>query len=231
MDKKKILIIDDEAAFGRMAKNILEETGKYEVKAESDGEEALASVKKFAPDLILLDIMIPGMSGFKICRALKERDRFAPIPVIMLSGKKDESDKVSALDAGADDYIVKPFSINELDARIRAVLRRAGAGSPDERIEAGGMITIDTQKHEVAVKGKKIALTAAEFAILKLLASKRNHVFTRSRILDYLWEGEKGVTERTIDVHIRHLREKLGKAAKFIVNVRSVGYKFEEEEE
>lgn len=230
MSKKKILIIDDEAAFGRMAKLRLEETGKYEVRVETEGEEAIAAVRKFEPDLILLDIMMPGTSGFKICKELKEKEKLSSIPVIILSGKKDESDKVSGLDIGADDYIVKPFSASELDSRIRAVLRRAGTAGEEKKIAVGNMLVMDLEKYEVTVKGNKVELTATEFTILKLLASRKTQVFTRSRILDYLWGEEKLVIERTIDVHIRHLREKLGKAAKFIKSVRGVGYKLEEDE-
>jgi DNA-binding response OmpR family regulator len=230
MSKKKILIIDDDVAFGRMAKLRLEETDKYEVKTEAEGEEAIAAVRKFEPDLILLDIMMPGTSGFKICKELKEKEKFSSIPIIILSGKRDESDKVSGLDIGADDYIVKPFSASELDSRIRAVLRRAGKAGEEKKITVGNMLVMDLEKYEVTVKGKKVELTATEFTILKLLASRKTQVFTRSRILDYLWGEEKLVIERTIDVHIRHLREKLGKAAKFIQNVRGVGYKLEEDE-
>jgi len=229
MEKIKILIIDDEKDFARMAKSSLEETGKYEVKIETDSQVALATVKRFAPDLILLDIMMPGASGPKICKDLKEKDRFSSIPIIMLSGKIDESDKVSCLDSGADDYIVKPFLVHELDSRIRAVLRRSGGGIEENKLAIGDTVVMDLERHEVIVDGKKIDLTTTEFNILKLLASRKGQVFTRSRILDYLWEGEKGVIQRTIDVHIRHLREKLGKAGGFIKNVRGVGYKIEED--
>jgi DNA-binding response OmpR family regulator len=147
----------------------------------------------------------------------------------MLSGKKDESDKVSCLDRGADDYIVKPFSIYEMDSRIRAVLRRAGGGIEEKKLAVGDMVVMDLERYEVLVDGEKIDLTTTEFNILKLLASRKTHVFTRSHILDYLWEGEKGVIQRTIDVHIRHLREKLGKAGGFIKNVRGVGYTIKED--
>jgi len=229
MEKKKILIIDDEKDFAMMAKSSLEETGKYEVKIETESQEALDAVKKFGPDLILLDIMMPGTSGLKICKELKEKERFASIPVIILSGKEDESDKVSGLDLGADDYIVKPFSAYEMDSRIRAVLRRASGGIEEKKLSIADTIVIDIERHEVMVDGKKADLTTTEFNILKLLASRKGQVFTRSRILDYLWEGEKTVIQRTIDVHIRHLREKLGKAGCFIKNVRGVGYKLEQD--
>ncbi len=228
MDKKKILVIDDDIRFGRIARTALEETGKYEVRVEIDGTEALASVKKFGPDLVLLDIMIPDISGLEICREMKARERYSSTPVIMLSGKTDESDKVTALDAGADDYIVKPFAVHELDARIRAVLRRARPEGSQDTLSIGKAVVIDPKKHKVTVNGKTVELTAAEFVILSLLASREKRVFTRSEILDHLWGDEKVVIERTIDVHIRHLRQKLGAAGKFIINVRGVGYKAEE---
>ena len=231
MNKKRIMIIDDEKDFASMVKLNLEELGRYKVRIETKSAEALSAVKEFKPDVILLDVMLPGASGLEICKNLKEKEKFASIPVIMLSGKKEESDKVSGLDIGADDYVVKPFSVKELDARIKAVLRRAGSEAEEKEIDAGCGVVIYPQRYEVAVKGKKVDLTHAEFAILKLLASRKGQVFTRSRMLEYLWDSPDSVTERTIDVHITHLREKLGKAGALIKNVRSVGYKLDEDTE
>ncbi|MBN1526270.1 MAG: response regulator transcription factor [Candidatus Omnitrophica bacterium] len=231
MVKKKILIVDDERDFSKLLKSNLEETGKYEVYTEGDGEKAIEKVGKVKPDLILLDLMMPGASGFKICKALKEKERFSAIPIIIVSAKHDDTDKVSCLDMGADDYIVKPFSANELDARIRAVLRRLGPAGGEDRITIGGKVTIDPKSREVLADGKKVELTNAEFLILQLLASRKTRVFSRTEILDYLWGEDKVVTDRTVDVHIRHLREKLGKAKKFIKNVTGAGYKVEETEE
>jgi DNA-binding response OmpR family regulator len=230
VDKKKILIVEDDADFAKITKRNLETTGKYEVYTEDDGERALAVVQKVKPDIILLDLMMPGMSGFGICKSLKSKERFSAIPIIIVSAKADKTDKVSCLDMGADDYIVKPFSIEELDSRIRAVLRRSEPKGKENRIVICGVIEIDVDRHEVTVKGGKVDLTAAEFLILQMFASRKARVFSRSDILNYLWGEDKLVTERTIDVHITHLREKLGKAGKCIKNVRGVGYKIDEED-
>lgn len=227
--KKKILIIDDEKGFTDLLTEFLEGTERYKVEAENNGREGLAAVQRFKPDLVLLDILLPDMGGFEICKSMKAQEKLASIPVIIISGQKREGDKVSGLDIGADDYIVKPFSLKELEARIRAVLRRAGMESREKEIKVGNIIEINLEKHLVTVDKKKIDLTPTEFTILKMLASKKGRVFTRSNILEYLSEEPASVTERTVDVHIKHLREKLGNAAKFIQNVRGIGYKLETE--
>jgi DNA-binding response OmpR family regulator len=231
MEKKKILIVDDDKDFASIAKLNLEDLGKYKVRVETKGAQALSAASQFKPDVIILDLMLPDMGGLEICKRLKEKERFSSTPIIMLSGKKEEADKVSGLDTGADDYVVKPFSVKELDARIRALLRRAGSEAEEKEIDIGRGVVIYPQRYEVTVKGEKAELTHAEFAILQLLVSRKGQVFTRSRILDYLWDTPDGVTERTIDVHITHLREKLGKAGSLIKNVRGVGYKLDDETE
>jgi DNA-binding response OmpR family regulator len=170
-------------------------------------------------------VMLPDMDGFEVCRDLKSDARTGAIPIIMLTAKGDETDRVVGLELGADDYVTKPFSVRELVARVKAVLRRSL-----ERERAGGIstlrnLTVDPAKFEVKVSGKRIDLTSSEFKILALLVSKPGRVFTRDQILDHLWGHEKTVVDRTIDVHIRNLRAKLGKAAGYIKNVRGVGYK------
>ena len=228
MLKKKILIIEDEAKVAKVTKRLLESTGKYEVHTEIDGEMAISAVQTVNPDLILLDLMMSGTSGFEICKSLKHKERFSSIPIIIISGKLDKTDKVSALDMGADDYITKPFLLDELDARIRAVLRRSEPEGEEKKMTVGGMIEIDIMRHEVKVENKKVELTVAEFMILQFLASRETRVFTRNEILEYLWGEEKTVVDRTIDVHIAHLRSKLGKAGKFIRNIRGIGYKIDD---
>jgi len=225
---KLIVIVDDEPAIVEEICDYLNVRG-YRAEGFSGVESLFEFLKREKPDLIILDLMLPGMSGYDICRILKGKEKFAAIPIIMLSGKSEEPDKVSGLDMGADDYIVKPFSFKELDARIRAVLRRQEPRGEEKKISIGGLMEIDLQSYEVTLEGKKVELTPAEFKILELLSSQKNRVFTRERILDYLWKKEKIVVERTIDVHIRHLREKLGEVGKFIKNVRGVGYKLEED--
>lgn len=228
MDDKLILIVDDDPYVINAISPGLKSEG-FRVKGFSCAEDLYASLNKEIPDLILLDIVLPGVDGFEICRSLKKKEKFSSIPIIMLSGKDRDVDKVSGLDAGSDDYIAKPFSINEIKARIRAVLRRHGPEAEEKKIFAGGKVVMDLKRHEVIVDGAKVLLTPAEFRILECLSSRKGHVFTRSRLLEFLWGEEKIVVGRTIDVHIRHLREKLGKAGKFIKNMRGIGYKFEED--
>jgi len=228
MGKKKILIIDDEKEVARMAKLSIAELGRYDVQIETNALEAFSTIGRFKPDLILLDFVMPGISGLEICKKLKGNEKFSSIPIIMLSGQNDECHKVSCLENGADDYIVKPFSLNELDARIKAILRRTDAEDEDSEIKVGKIITINIEKHQVMVKKNIIDLTSAEFTILKILASHQTHVFSRAKILEALWDSPGSVTERTIDVHINHLRKKLGEAAECIKNVRGIGYKLDE---
>jgi two-component system phosphate regulon response regulator PhoB/two-component system alkaline phosphatase synthesis response regulator PhoP len=156
------------------------------------------------------------------------KDRFSSIPIIMLTAKDHETDKVLGLEIGADDYVTKPFSTRELVARVKAVLRRKDQKEEGEKIEIGEILVLDLQKFEVKVSGKRIALTSTEFKILEILSERKGWVFSRRQILNSLWGENKFVIDRTIDVHIKHLREKLGKAGTFIKNVRGVGYKIEE---
>jgi len=228
MKDKFIITVDDEPGIVSAVTSYLIKEG-YKARGFSDAESLFDFLEENKPDLILLDMMLPGMNGFEICRKLKSEDRFARIPVVFLTGKAAEVDKVSGLDLGADDYIVKPFSLDELGARIRAVLRRQGSEEEIEEIAVGDRIIIDLKKYQVRIDGKRIELTTTEFKILELLSSRRGQVFTRERILDYLWGKEKIVVERTIDVHIRHLREKLGDLGGLIKNVRGVGYTLEED--
>ncbi|MGZ5514333.1 MAG: winged helix-turn-helix domain-containing protein, partial [Candidatus Aminicenantales bacterium] len=177
--------------------------------------------------LILLDLMLPGTDGLEVCRHIRRSPDLAAVPVIMLTARGDESDKVVGLELGADDYVTKPFSVKELIARVHAVLRRPAAGAAGPRIAVGTLV-IDLDKHEVTVSGTRIELTATEFKILTLLVSRKGRVFSRDQILDHLWGSEKAVIDRTVDVHIRNLREKLGSAASLIKNIRGTGYKLEE---
>jgi two-component system phosphate regulon response regulator PhoB/two-component system alkaline phosphatase synthesis response regulator PhoP len=171
--------------------------------------------------------MLPDTDGLEVCRQIRRSERLAAVPVIMLTARGDESDKVVGLELGADDYVTKPFSVKELVARIHAVLRRPGGSETGPRIVVGPLV-IDLEKFEVAAGGERIDLTATEFKILRLLASRKGRVFSRDQILDHLWGNEKAVIDRTVDVHIRNLREKLGEAASLIKNIRGVGYKLEE---
>lgn len=228
MDDKLVVIVDDDPDIINWISRSLKAEG-FRVKGLSSAAALFRLLDKEKPDLILLDLMLPGMDGFDICRSLKKKEEFSSIPIIILSGKDDEVDKTSGLDMGSDDYIVKPCTLNEIKARIRAVLRRHGIKSEEKKIYIGDMVVIDLQRHEVIVEGKKVELTPTEFKILEHLSSKKGYVFNRGRLLEFLWGEEKVVVERTIDVHVRHLREKLGKAGEFIKNVRGIGYKLEDD--
>ena len=227
MSNKLIAVVDDEPDITKTVCDYLNSNG-FDARGFHDGEKFFEFLNKEIPDLAILDLNLPGISGFDICKKLKEKEKFASIPIIILSANTEEPSKVFGLDIGVDDYMTKPFSLNELKSRIQAVLRRGNQPEEEEIVKIGDKIEMDLKKHEVKVDGKKIELTPAEFRILEYLSSRKGQAFTRDRILDYLWGEEKVVVERTIDVHIRHLREKLGQASSCIVNVRGYGYKIDE---
>jgi len=228
MEDKHIAVVDDDPGIVDIVTEYLSNEG-FHVNGFSAGQGLFDYLSKKKPDLILLDLILPGMDGFEICRILKEKKEYSAIPIIILSGRDEETNKVMGLDIGADDYIVKPFSLKEMHSRIKAVLRRLEPEGGEKVINIGGKIVMDLQKYQVTVDGKKVEMTPTEFKILQLLSSRKGQVFTRERILDYLWGEEKVVIARTVDVHIRHLREKLGKQGDIIKNVRGIGYKIDEE--
>ena len=221
-----IAVIDDEPDILELVSLHLTKSG-FKVKEFLTAESFFKFLSSKIPDLIILDLMLPDSDGIEICKYLKSKEDFKFIPVIMLTARATETDKVLGLELGADDYVTKPFSPRELVARVKAVLRRKTQES-GKKIKIGDILLIDLNKFEVFVENKKIDLTPTEFRILKILASKKGWVFTRDQILNHLWGQEKAILDRTIDVHIKNLREKLGKAAKFIKNVRGIGYKVEE---
>ena len=225
--KKTIAIIDDEPDIVELVSLHLKKAG-FEARGFLNAEDFFDFIGRTVPDLILLDLMLPDADGFEICKYLRKKDEFASVPIIMLTAKGEETDKVLGLELGADDYVTKPFSPKELVARVKAVLRRQDKEEVLNKIVIGDLLTIFPEKHDAFAEGNKIDLTSTEFKILTLLASKKGWVFTRDQILDYLWGQEKAVLDRTVDVHIKHLREKLGKAGALIKNVRGVGYKLEE---
>jgi DNA-binding response OmpR family regulator len=171
--------------------------------------------------------MLPDVDGLEICKQLRAKPRTAGLPIIMLTARAEETDKIIGLELGADDYITKPFSPKELIARVKALLRRQEPPAEHKVLHIGKNITLDPEKHMVLVEDKAVDLTGTEFKILQMLAEKKGVVFSRDKILDRLWGHEKAVFDRTVDVHIKHLREKLGKYAKYLKNIRSVGYKLE----
>ena len=225
--RSRIAIVEDEPDIASLVVSDLRKEG-FLTEAYSTGRAFLQALEKRAPDLLLLDLMLPDTNGMEICRTLKIRPEWRSIPVIMLTAKGEESDKVVGLEMGADDYITKPFSLKELAARVRAILRRVSGPAPAATIEVGARLVLDAERHEVRLDGRPLEVTSTEFKILYLLASKKGRVFSRDQILDQVWGHDKIVLDRTVDVHIKNLREKLGPAADVIKNVRGVGYKVEE---
>lgn len=221
-----IALVDDEPDILELMALHLRKAG-FRVEGFPDSRSFLRYLEKQLPDLVILDLMLPDADGLEVCRLLRKNERFSAVPVVMVTAKSEETDKILGLEIGADDYVTKPFSAKELVARVRAVLRRQQPPGRTGRMEIGGLLTVDPETYETRVEGKAVDLTSTEFRILKLFVSKPGRVFTRDQILDYLWGHEKIVLDRTIDVHIRNLRDKLGRAARLIRNIRGVGYKLE----
>ncbi|MGB9893080.1 MAG: response regulator [Candidatus Saccharicenans sp.] len=227
---RTIAILDDEEDILKLVQTYLVRAG-FRVETFSRPDTFLRYLDHYRPDLILLDLMLPGTDGLEICRYLKSQPEKSSLPIIMLTARSQEADRVAGLELGADDYVTKPFSLRELEARIKAVLRRLekpARGELGEKKLAGGKLIINQEKHEVRIKDKAVELSLSEFKILELLTSRPGRVFTRDQILDHLWGQEKVVIPRTVDVHVRHLREKLGPLGSLIKSLRGVGYKYDE---
>ncbi len=227
---KKILLVEDDKHISKLVKYNLEKTGFNCVLAMT-GEEALKVLDSESIDLIILDIMLPKIDGLEVCRQVKQNKGLLHVPIIMLTAKGEEVDKIVGFELGADDYVVKPFSPRELILRIKAVLKRS-----KPREELGNMLsvdklTIDIPRHKVVVDKKEISLTQIEFKLLVNFIKRKGRVQSRDRLLEDVWEMDSDVTTRTIDTHIKRLREKLGKSGKLIETVRGIGYKLIEEEE
>ena len=226
----KILIVDDEKDIVDLVAYNLEKEG-YETLRALDGEKALQLVRTKTPDLVVLDLMLPGIQGLEVCKRIRKVPETAAIPIIMLTAKGEEIDKVLGLEVGADDYITKPFSVKELLARVKAVLRRSEArraADQEEVFESGGL-RIDFKSYEVTVDGRKISLSPTEFRLLKFLSRNPGRVYSREQILDRVWGDDAFVEPRTVDVHVRRLRAQIEKdlnSPNYIVTVRGAGYKF-----
>jgi len=229
---QKILVVEDEPDIRKLVQyNLLQE--RYKVLEAEDGEQALKIVQRDKPNLVILDLMLPGLSGLEVCKLLRERPDTAKLPILMLTAKAGEADRVVGLEMGADDYLAKPFSPRELVARVRAILRRANVASQPEHISAydKGGLKIDFTTYEVFARGRPIKLTLKEFDLLKFLVQNPNRVLNRDQLLDRVWGGDTFVTPRTVDVHIRRLRKAIEKDdshPKWILTLRGVGYKFDE---
>jgi phosphate regulon transcriptional regulator PhoB len=223
-----VLIVDDEQDVLDLLVYNLQKSG-YRTSTARDGATALKKARDEFPSLIILDLMLPQLDGTEVCRQLKADSRTAPIPVIMLTAKAEEVDRVVGLELGADDYVTKPFSPREIVLRVKTILRRAsGKAAPAEVLKFDDL-TVDIGKHEVTHKGKPVELTVTEFKLLTTLMERRGRVQTRDRLLTDVWGYEGDIDTRTVDTHMRRLREKLGKAADYIETVRGVGYRFAEQ--
>jgi DNA-binding response OmpR family regulator len=224
----RILLVDDELSVQKLLAYPLRKEG-YDVIPALDGREALERLRDDNFDLVVLDVMLPRMDGFDVCRAIRSR---STVPIIMLTAKTEETDKVLGLELGADDYITKPFSVREFRSRVKAVLRRAALAQPEAQFEEpieAGELSIDFEKRSVVVRGEAARLTYVEFEILAALARAPGRVFSRTMLLERVWGDAAYRDPRTIDVHIRHLREKLeqeSKTPELILTVRGVGYRF-----
>ena len=229
---QKILVVEDEPDIAKLVSyNLTQE--RFKVVTAEDGEQALKTIQREKPNLVVLDLMLPGLSGIEVCKILREREETAQLPILMLTAKAGEADRVLGLELGADDYLSKPFSPRELVARVRAILRRTDGSATKETPPAydKGGLKIDFSTYEVLVRGKAVKLTLKEFELLRFLVQNPNRVLSRDQLLDRVWGGETFVTPRTVDVHIRRLRKAIEKddsKPKWILTLRGVGYKFDE---
>ncbi|MBI4529219.1 MAG: winged helix-turn-helix domain-containing protein [Deltaproteobacteria bacterium] len=226
------MVVEDEADIRKLVHyNLAQE--RYMVLEAEDGEKALKMIHRERPDLVILDLMLPGLSGLEVCKVLCDTPETARVPILMLTAKAGEADRVVGLEMGADDYLVKPFSPRELVARVKAILRRTerpSAGPGVELFEKGSF-KINFTTYEVSVRGKPVKLTLKEFELLRFLVQNPNRVLTRDQLLDRVWGGEVYVDPRTVDVHVRRLRkaiEENDRKPEWVLTVRGVGYKFDE---
>ncbi|MBS5925729.1 MAG: response regulator transcription factor [Clostridium sp.] len=228
MADEKVLIVDDEEHIVELLQFNLINAG-YKVITANNGLDALKKVKEHKPDLLLLDLMLPGMDGLDVCKEIKRNKETSKTSIIMLTAKSEELDKILGLELGADDYITKPFSIRELLARVKAVLRRSNSDEISEEIYELGRLKVDFERHEVLINNEKVELTLKEFELLEILIKNKGKILRRETLLDKVWGYEYIGETRTVDVHIRYLRKKIeddDKNPKFIETIRGVGYRF-----
>ena len=225
MEKRKILVVDDEPDVTDLVVYHLKTKG-FQVEALNNATASISRVRSFLPDLIILDIMMPELTGIQICRILRADPKLAKIPIIFLTAKSEPQDRIEGFESGADDYLAKPFSPKELVLRIESILRRATGGlqAPTTKLQVGGIL-LDSETHRVTVHGELIELTATEFKLLRLLMERPGRVQTREHLLLNVWNYSTEIETRTVDTHIRRLREKLGEEANWIETIRGVGYR------
>jgi two-component system phosphate regulon response regulator PhoB len=224
---ERILVVDDEPDLLELVRVNLDQSG-LRVDTAQSGREALEKLRQSPPDLLILDLMLPDVSGTEICRRVRSDPDLAHLPIIMLTAKADEVDRVVGLELGADDYVTKPFSPRELVLRARAVLRRKQPQWGSGEALVHGSLRLDPERHRCFVDEREVGLTAKEFELLHVLMTRRGRVLTRDHLLEHVWGSDIAVTTRTIDTHLKRLREKLGDAGDLIETVRGVGYRFSE---
>ena len=222
---RKILIVDDEPDVADLVAYHLKAKG-YQVETVNDPTASIGAARSFLPDLLILDIMMPDLNGMQICRIIRADPRLQQVPIIFLTAKAEESDRIAGLETGCDDYICKPFSTKELVLRVQSIFRRISDEVPAEvkHLQAG-QIVLDIERHEVTLHGRPVELTATEFKLLRLLMERRGRVQTREHLLINVWNYETEIETRTVDTHVRRLREKLGSEADWIETIRGVGYR------
>jgi two-component system phosphate regulon response regulator PhoB len=221
----RVLVVDDEPDILELVRFNLVQAG-FAVETASSGEEALAQLRRAHPDLVVLDLMLPDRSGTEVCRDIRSDPSLKTLPVIVLTAKAEEVDRVVGFELGADDYVVKPFSPRELVLRVQAVLRRGAPSESPHPVLGHGSLELDIERHRCSVDGQEVDLTAKEFRLLESLMSRPGRVLSREKLLDEVWGSDVVVTLRTIDTHMKRLREKLGSAGALIDTVRGVGYRF-----
>jgi two-component system alkaline phosphatase synthesis response regulator PhoP len=220
----RILVAEDDPDIGSLLEHYLRKAGFLPTLVAS-GRDVIPQIKREAPDLLVLDLMLPGLDGLQLCRAIRSDAATAAIPIIMVTAKAEESDRIVGLELGADDYITKPFSPNEVVARVRALLRRANRPSPADSRLSYGVLTVDVDRHVVKVDGREVKLTAKEFLLLQYLMQHRGRVLSRDLLLSDVWSYSYTGGTRTVDVHVRRLRDKVPMLASAIVTVKQFGYK------
>jgi two-component system, OmpR family, alkaline phosphatase synthesis response regulator PhoP len=225
---KTILIVEDEHDLIKLLKYNLEKEG-FRVNYTTEGSLALAEIRRDEPDLVILDLMLPGVDGLEVCRQLRRHEKYASLPILMLTARGEEADRVVGLEIGADDYVTKPFSMRELIARVRALLRRHEPAATTRATIQRGALLIDPSAHSVVVAGRSVALSALEFRLLHHLASHPGMVFSRDQLLDRVWGNDRSVTQRSVDVYVRRVREKIEHQPQeptYVQTVHGVGYRF-----
>lgn len=224
MERKKILVVDDEPDVTELVSYHLKAKG-FQVETLNDATASIAKARHFLPDLVILDIMMPHLSGLQICRILRTEPKLSRVPIIFLTAKSEQHDRIEGLEIGADDYLPKPFSPKELVLRVEAIFRRLAAPPPSTGRLQIGTIVLDGETHRVTVGGQGIELTATEFKLLRVLMERQGRVQTREHLLVNVWNYSADIETRTVDTHVRRLREKLGDEANWIETIRGVGYR------